>query len=419
MITLKRQITVLILLVVLLSGICFSEANKKELFTNSLKQAELYYTRGDYRKTIEILQPLNLDQVAETDGIGIGDLYKALTLLGDSYIKTNRFLEGMSAFGTISGMSDDSEPYPIYLQEIIDLLNDRITEAKDLSGQLSFKKDNIPDYYLVEEYLLALSEKRYNIRLNNLQKISDNSRYRTYSSEFGKQLMNYFDGKIKYQQLFESTVPRIEFSDEIYAVKLLVALKFEKIDNSLNEARGLYFDIYNNSVGFYHWFAGKQLGLSYLLNFPLIIKDGKVQQRERNLKFEASSSLYDEPQKYPIANIFDNNLNTAWVKGKLGDGIGEWINVGFEPESTLSQIKIINGYAKSKEIYMANNRVKKVMLIFSDGKSQEFVLKDNILDYQTIKLTKPIKTDSVRITIEEIYKGTKYNDTCISEIKFQ
>ncbi len=413
-----RKTSLFILLAFLLSGICFSQSNKKVLFISSLKQAELYYSCGDYPNTIKILQPLNLDQVAETDGIGIGDLYKALTLLGNSYIKINRFLEGMSAFGAISGMSDDSEPYPIYLQELMDLLNDRITEAKGLSSQLSFKKENIPDYYLVEEYLLALSEKRHNIRLNNLQKISDNSRYRTCSSEFGKQLMEYFDGNIQYQQLFESTAQKFEFFDEIFAIKLLVALKLDKLDNSVNEAKNLYFDIYDNSTGFYHWLAGKQLGLNYLFNLPLLIKDGLVQQREKNYKFVASSALYDDNQKYPVENIFDNNPNSAWVKGKPGDGIGEWIEVGFEPEFNLSQIKIINGYAKSKEIYSANNRVKKVVVNFSNGKPQEFILQDNILGFQTLKLPKPVKVDSLKITIKDIYQGTKYNDTCISEIQF-
>lgn len=44
--------------------------------------------------------------------------------------------------------------------------------------------------------------------------------------------------------------------------------------------------------------------------------------------------------------------------------------------------------------------MKKVLLTFDNGTSQEFVLKDNILDYQIIKLSQPVKRSSVKITIK-------------------
>lgn len=323
----------------------------------------------------------------------------------------------MSDFHEINGMSVNTEPYPMYMCALFELLNGCLNNAKEFAGNLPFMKEKIPDYYLVMKYLMTLFGREKNIS-SDLQKISINSRYKINSSEFGKQIMGYFDGEITDQELFESTALKMEFPDENFAIKFLVALKLERVDNSLIEARKLYYDIYNNSSGLYHWLAGKQLGLDYLLNIPLIIKDGIVQQREKNYKFVASSALYDDTQKYPVENIFDNNPNSAWVKGKPGDGIGEWIEVGFEPEFTLSQIKIINGYAKSKEIYSANNRVKKVVVNFSNGKSQEFILLDGTLGFQALKLPKPVKVDSLKITIKDIYQGTKYNDTCISEIQF-
>ena len=65
---------------------------------------------------------------------------------------------------------------------------------------------------------------------------------------------------------------------------------------------------------------------------------------------------------------------------------------------------------------MKNNRVKKVVLEFSDKSQQVHELLDNNMDYQTIDVG-GINTNSVKVIIEEVYtNGRKYSDTCISEI---
>ena len=65
---------------------------------------------------------------------------------------------------------------------------------------------------------------------------------------------------------------------------------------------------------------------------------------------------------------------------------------------------------------MKNNRVKKVVLEFSDKSQQVHELSDNNMDYQTIDVG-GINTNSVKVIIEEVYtNGRKYSDTCISEI---
>lgn len=138
---------------------------------------------------------------------------------------------------------------------------------------------------------------------------------------------------------------------------------------------------------------------------------------------------------YNTFNIVDSDKATAWVENeesynKNGDGkgIGEWIKIkeikavpytmlSYEIKRELSGLKIINGYAKSEEVYKANNRVKKVKIEFSDGSSITRELEDNNLDFQNIDFGKSIKTKYVKITILDIYKGDKYNDTAISEIE--
>jgi len=53
--------------------------------------------------------------------------------------------------------------------------------------------------------------------------------------------------------------------------------------------------------------------------------------------------------------------------------------------------------------------------LFSDGVKINLDLKDT-MDLQKIKI-EPHVTKSIKFTIKDVYKGSKYEDTCISELK--
>ena len=144
----------------------------------------------------------------------------------------------------------------------------------------------------------------------------------------------------------------------------------------------------------------------------------------------------------------DNNKNTAWVAGKKG-GIGEKIYIKitgirvdyFRP--LVIDFNIINGYVASEELFNFNNRVKKAKLTIyeaswdlcggfystrlSDLAVNNYMIIDlpDTRDAQKIRMKIPaIKSNATRgyaylfiaeLEILEIYKGKKYNDTCISE----
>lgn len=120
---------------------------------------------------------------------------------------------------------------------------------------------------------------------------------------------------------------------------------------------------------------------------------------------------------YPPINAVDDNVNTAWVEGAEGDGIGEWLEFEAAGIHEVSGIKLINGYAKSEDLYYANNRIKKLRIELPGVTTIEKSLEDGIFDYQIIDFEKVIDVKNIIITILEVYPGNKYNDTCISEIK--
>lgn len=139
---------------------------------------------------------------------------------------------------------------------------------------------------------------------------------------------------------------------------------------------------------------------------------------------KASSSLpHRERLKYDAEQSHDFKLNTAWVEGKDGDGIGEFIEYivsGVGSELTITSLKVFNGYRKTRELWQDNSRVKQFK-IYVDGKPHGLINLKDAYNYQTVEVgeikLKPEKKTTIRFEILDVYKGRKYADTAITEIE--
>ncbi|MCK4232860.1 hypothetical protein KAX75_00400 [candidate division WOR-3 bacterium] len=188
--------------------------------------------------------------------------------------------------------------------------------------------------------------------------------------------------------------------------------------------------------------------------------------------YRATSELDDvgdyEFGQYGAHNLFDSHSSTCWAEGASGDGIGEYIFIGIDEK--MKQICIVNGYAKAKETFIKNNRVKKLKVslyigINKPGYVTELAIiydaakykKDKIIrlkdkkevqhfefpfDWEKIiqfkessrksfikEHKKELKESDIKeseltiqyilkLEIVDVYKGSKYDDTCISDIWF-
>ncbi len=108
------------------------------------------------------------------------------------------------------------------------------------------------------------------------------------------------------------------------------------------------------------------------------------------------------------------NSNKPFVTKRKNSGIGEKITIEFaRPQKSIS---ILGGYAdvNRQDLFKKNNRLKKIKI--SDLKSSY----SKIYDFEDIALFQDAEFDSeltdIEIEILEVYKGTKYDDTCISGI---
>ena len=139
-----------------------------------------------------------------------------------------------------------------------------------------------------------------------------------------------------------------------------------------------------------------------------------------NYKIKASSSLGDS-YKAEFAN--DLSYKTAWVEGKKDEGIGEYLEYYFKNDSPrITEIIISNGYMKSEETWKNNNRVKKLKLYVNSVPFGILNLKDSRTDQYfevgTLGHNKNGTDLILKFEILEDYKGSKYNDTAITEIYF-
>lgn len=133
----------------------------------------------------------------------------------------------------------------------------------------------------------------------------------------------------------------------------------------------------------------------------------------------ANSVLRTSSKEYAADLACDGYFATSWQEGAKGDGIGKYIAFEFGEEATVSKIVIINGNARTNESYTQNGRLKTARLVFPDGKEEKINLADEYsVTGQTVVLPTPVAAKGVRLYIEAVYKGSKYADTCVSEVSF-
>ncbi len=155
----------------------------------------------------------------------------------------------------------------------------------------------------------------------------------------------------------------------------------------------------------------------YTLNVTVVDSSVDATQTISMKSYNASSTLANQGNtNYNVSNLFDEDSSTCWCEGANEYGIGESITITFNETTELVNFVLSNGYQKSSDTYSNNGRVKVLEFTFDDG--TETITIDDSKSAVEYTFSDSHITDSVVITIKDVYEGSKYEDTCISELQF-
>ena len=133
-----------------------------------------------------------------------------------------------------------------------------------------------------------------------------------------------------------------------------------------------------------------------------------------------SENLYYQQASAPKFWVRDN---IPWVEGKTGDGIGEYIEFDLYPSTDYRhdkyRIRILNGYVNPllPHLFKENNRIK-TATVETDKGYKDTISFEDVVEFTDFFI--PMKKDGpthVKITIDEVYKGSKYSDTSITALE--
>lgn len=138
---------------------------------------------------------------------------------------------------------------------------------------------------------------------------------------------------------------------------------------------------------------------------------------------KASSELSkSNGDKHPASAAFDGSLQTAWAEGEEGVGEGAWIEVRFDRPVDVSSVSLWPGdLRKGDRTIKENGRPRMVTVTLStvDGEevSQQVRVRDGATrGIQRVDVKIEGQARSMRLTVDEAYKGFLHNDMYIAEI---
>ena len=147
----------------------------------------------------------------------------------------------------------------------------------------------------------------------------------------------------------------------------------------------------------------------------MIIEPRWMEMSSRIYKDETSHFIEKNGVEYPVKNLCKMDSETPWAEGATGHGIGESFVLENTWGTVYKTLLIMNGYISYERpyLYKENGRIKKIKVAGVKSGKEKIL---DVLDTphpQSVDIGFITEPEDLRITIEDVYPGTKYEDTCI------
>lgn len=181
-------------------------------------------------------------------------------------------------------------------------------------------------------------------------------------------------------------------------------------------AKVVLLDLSDQDIDGFAWVSYDGVAGYILIDYLEYEPPTDQSQQRVTFSYSASSTLSAQTDiSYGASNLRDGDHSTAWVEGVRGVGCGEAITITASERVSLYGFDIYAGYGKSADIYNKNARVK-AMQVYADGANiGEFFL-DDVRQMQRVEFSETVYAKEFSFVITEVYYGSMYDDTCISEL---
>ena len=118
------------------------------------------------------------------------------------------------------------------------------------------------------------------------------------------------------------------------------------------------------------------------------------------------------------SNLLDDNLWSSWQPNRTKNGgVGAWFKMATATPQTITGFEIFNGFRLIDELgdlYKMNNRIENATVEFSDGSKMPIHF-DDVPNATVITLPAAKTVAWFKVTVDSVYKGSKWNDLAMSE----
>ncbi|HEX5749361.1 MAG TPA: hypothetical protein VFZ09_24245 [Archangium sp.] len=128
-------------------------------------------------------------------------------------------------------------------------------------------------------------------------------------------------------------------------------------------------------------------------------------------------------ENYHPSYVLDDDVKTAWVEGAEGDGIGESLTIPVSALKSARAIRLVvfNGYQKSKALLSANSAPRQLTVTVRGPGGQESAKTQLTLERkmgpQSFDIPVTGAVADVVLTVDSVHPGSKYKDTCVSDVQ--
>ena len=148
----------------------------------------------------------------------------------------------------------------------------------------------------------------------------------------------------------------------------------------------------------------------------------------RHTEVEATSFLQSNWNKYSENYhpnyAADDDPTTAWVEGVDGHGEGQVLRLPTSviKEARAVRLRIRNGYQKSAGLLAANSAPRDVQVMVEAGGrtvAQAAATLERKMGWQEVVVPLPagVGVSAVAVRVDSVHPGSKYKDTCISDVQ--